>query len=164
MLGAKRPLRASSSTTHTPHTQPHARARARARAHTRAHIHTKPHARTHAHTHQTARTHARTQPCSRARALASGGNDHSLTAVCACPQLPPIMVQKVVPMCMKQYERIFDTTRVPGLECDTLVHHMDDPQRYVAVNCRSVPLRVSASVAFFLESLPVSLFFFLWRF
>jgi carnitine O-palmitoyltransferase 1 len=32
--------------------------------------------------------------------------------------LEPIRLQKTIPWCMKQYERIFDTTRVPGLEMD----------------------------------------------
>mmetsp|Transcript_89030 Transcript_89030/g.237497 ORF Transcript_89030/g.237497 Transcript_89030/m.237497 type:complete len:562 (+) Transcript_89030:515-2200(+) len=61
-------------------------------------------------------------------------------------QLDPIMVQKVVPMCMKQYERIFDTTRLPGLECDQIVHYTDDPQRYVAVNSRGVWYKLNMTI------------------
>ncbi|XP_041452997.1 carnitine O-palmitoyltransferase 1, liver isoform-like isoform X1 [Lytechinus variegatus] len=35
----------------------------------------------------------------------------------------PIMVQKAVPLCSQQYERTFNTTRIPGLETDRLIHH-----------------------------------------
>lgn len=48
--------------------------------------------------------------------------------------LEPVRLQKTIPWCMKQYERIFDTTRIPGKECDKLVHD-EDVQKYVAV-CR----------------------------
>ncbi|XP_042907721.2 carnitine O-palmitoyltransferase 1, liver isoform isoform X1 [Parasteatoda tepidariorum] len=43
----------------------------------------------------------------------------------------PIMVQNVVPLCSAQYERIFNTTRIPGKETDKLVH-LDDSQHIVA--------------------------------
>ncbi|XP_055951859.1 carnitine O-palmitoyltransferase 1, liver isoform-like isoform X1 [Argiope bruennichi] len=45
--------------------------------------------------------------------------------------LKPIMVQNLVPLCSAQYERMFNTTRVPGKETDKLVH-LDDSQ-HVAV-------------------------------
>ncbi|XP_022102558.1 carnitine O-palmitoyltransferase 1, liver isoform-like isoform X2 [Acanthaster planci] len=39
--------------------------------------------------------------------------------------LKPLMMQGMVPLCSYQYERLFNTTRMPGLETDTLVHHKD---------------------------------------
>lgn len=39
--------------------------------------------------------------------------------------LEPIMVQKTVPLCSWQYERLFNTTRIPGLETDKVVHLND---------------------------------------
>ncbi|KAK2176892.1 hypothetical protein NP493_633g01032 [Ridgeia piscesae] len=39
--------------------------------------------------------------------------------------LSPIMLNKTVPLCSWQYERMFNTTRVPGIETDTLVHCKD---------------------------------------
>ena len=46
-------------------------------------------------------------------------------------ELTPIILQNVVPMCSNQYERFFNTTRVPGLETDTLLHMKDST--YVVV-------------------------------
>lgn len=40
-------------------------------------------------------------------------------------ELKPLMVQGLVPLCSWQYERIFNTTRIPGVETDTLVHLND---------------------------------------
>ncbi|CAL1297471.1 unnamed protein product [Larinioides sclopetarius] len=45
--------------------------------------------------------------------------------------LKPIMVQNLVPLCSAQYERMFNTTRIPGKETDKLVH-LDDSQ-HIAV-------------------------------
>ncbi|KAI0209134.1 Carnitine O-palmitoyltransferase 1, liver [Lamellibrachia satsuma] len=39
--------------------------------------------------------------------------------------LSPIMLNKTVPLCSWQYERMFNTTRIPGIEADTLVHYKD---------------------------------------
>lgn len=36
-----------------------------------------------------------------------------------------ILVQGLVPLCSWQYERLFNTTRVPGVEVDKLVHYQD---------------------------------------
>ncbi|XP_013780148.1 carnitine O-palmitoyltransferase 1, liver isoform-like [Limulus polyphemus] len=36
--------------------------------------------------------------------------------------LEPIMVQNTVPLCSWQYERLFNTTRIPGIETDKLMH------------------------------------------
>ncbi|CAH1371842.1 unnamed protein product [Tenebrio molitor] len=40
-------------------------------------------------------------------------------------ELEPIMIQGVVPLCSWQYERIFNTTRIPGMETDKIVHLHD---------------------------------------
>ncbi|CAF3398396.1 unnamed protein product [Rotaria sp. Silwood1] len=37
----------------------------------------------------------------------------------------PLMVQNLIPLCSSQYERQFDTTRIPGKEADKLVHSSD---------------------------------------
>jgi carnitine O-palmitoyltransferase 1 len=36
-----------------------------------------------------------------------------------------ILIQGLVPLCSWQYERLFNTTRVPGMETDRIVHHTD---------------------------------------
>lgn len=40
-------------------------------------------------------------------------------------ELKPLMIQGLVPLCSWQYERTFNTTRVPGVETDKLVHLND---------------------------------------
>lgn len=40
-------------------------------------------------------------------------------------ELLPVTVQGLVPLCSSQYERIFNTVRVPGVENDKIVHYMD---------------------------------------
>lgn len=47
-------------------------------------------------------------------------------------QLRPLMIQGMVPLCSWQYERIFNTTRVPGIETDRLVH-ISDSQHLVVI-------------------------------
>lgn len=37
----------------------------------------------------------------------------------------PIMVQGIAPLCSDQYKRMFNTARVPGIECDKIVHYED---------------------------------------
>ena len=37
----------------------------------------------------------------------------------------PIILQGLIPMCSNQYERFFNTTRIPGVESDSLVHLKD---------------------------------------
>lgn len=37
----------------------------------------------------------------------------------------PIILQGLIPMCSNQYERFFNTTRIPGIDTDTLVHLSD---------------------------------------
>jgi carnitine O-palmitoyltransferase 1 len=43
--------------------------------------------------------------------------------LCVCVQI--MLPIKVVPLCSAQYLRQFNTTRVPGVETDTLVHYND---------------------------------------
>ncbi|XP_026315615.1 carnitine O-palmitoyltransferase 1, liver isoform [Hyposmocoma kahamanoa] len=40
-------------------------------------------------------------------------------------ELEPIMLQNIVPLCSWQYERLFNTVRVPGVETDKIVHYQD---------------------------------------
>ncbi|XP_061706230.1 carnitine O-palmitoyltransferase 1, liver isoform [Cydia pomonella] len=40
-------------------------------------------------------------------------------------ELEPIMLQGMVPLCSAQYERLFNTVRVPGVESDKIVHYQD---------------------------------------
>lgn len=40
-------------------------------------------------------------------------------------ELEPIMLQGIVPLCSWQYERLFNTTRIPGIETDKLAHWSD---------------------------------------
>lgn len=40
-------------------------------------------------------------------------------------KLKPIMVQGLVPLCSYQYERMFNTTRIPGIEGDKIMHYED---------------------------------------
>jgi len=39
--------------------------------------------------------------------------------------LNPIQIYGAVPLCSSQYERAFNTTRIPGVECDKIVHFGD---------------------------------------
>ncbi|XP_069365089.1 carnitine O-palmitoyltransferase 1, liver isoform [Maniola hyperantus] len=49
-------------------------------------------------------------------------------------ELEPIMLQGMVPLCSWQYERLFNTARVPGVERDRIVHYQDST--HVSVHCR----------------------------
>lgn len=40
-------------------------------------------------------------------------------------ELEPITFQKIVPLCSWQYERMFNTVRIPGIEADRLIHYQD---------------------------------------
>nr|XP_022908383.1 carnitine O-palmitoyltransferase 1, liver isoform isoform X1 [Onthophagus taurus] len=40
-------------------------------------------------------------------------------------ELEPILIHKCVPLCSWQYERIFNTTRIPGIESDKIQHWSD---------------------------------------
>lgn len=37
----------------------------------------------------------------------------------------PIMVQGLVPLCSNQYKRMYNTARVPGIDCDSIEHYED---------------------------------------
>ncbi|CAG0899503.1 unnamed protein product [Darwinula stevensoni] len=45
-------------------------------------------------------------------------------------ELQPIKVQFLVPLCSWQYERVFNTTRIPGIEVD-VIKHRDDSDHIV---------------------------------
>ena len=45
-------------------------------------------------------------------------------------ELEPIMIHGCVPLCSWQYERIFNTTRIPGVETDK-IHHWADSNHVV---------------------------------
>ncbi|XP_051161929.1 carnitine O-palmitoyltransferase 1, liver isoform isoform X1 [Leptopilina boulardi] len=40
-------------------------------------------------------------------------------------ELEPILIQGLVPLCSWQYERLFNTTRIPGIETDKIIHYQD---------------------------------------
>ncbi|XP_037891479.1 LOW QUALITY PROTEIN: carnitine O-palmitoyltransferase 1, liver isoform [Glossina fuscipes] len=40
-------------------------------------------------------------------------------------EMQPILIQGMIPLCSWQYERTFNTVRVPGLETDRIVHYRD---------------------------------------
>ncbi|XP_014600783.1 PREDICTED: carnitine O-palmitoyltransferase 1, liver isoform isoform X3 [Polistes canadensis] len=40
-------------------------------------------------------------------------------------QLEPILLQGIIPLCSWQYERLFNTTRIPGIETDKIIHYQD---------------------------------------
>ncbi|XP_014858371.1 PREDICTED: carnitine O-palmitoyltransferase 1, liver isoform-like isoform X2 [Poecilia mexicana] len=46
-------------------------------------------------------------------------------------QIKPLMLLQTIPMCSAQFERLFNTTRVPGVETDTL-QHMNE-SKHIAV-------------------------------
>ncbi|XP_028824722.1 carnitine O-palmitoyltransferase 1, liver isoform-like isoform X2 [Denticeps clupeoides] len=45
-------------------------------------------------------------------------------------QIKPLMVQFTIPLCSAQYERMFNTSRIPGVETDT-IQHMTDSRHIV---------------------------------
>ena len=55
--------------------------------------------------------------------------------------LEPIMAQAKIPLCSRQYERQFNTTRVPGETTDKLVHYEDS--KHVAVYCKGKWFKLS---------------------
>ncbi|KAK8789160.1 hypothetical protein V5799_021073 [Amblyomma americanum] len=38
-------------------------------------------------------------------------------------ELQPLVLRGTVPICMSQYERLFSTTRIPGVDVDELCHY-----------------------------------------
>lgn len=49
------------------------------------------------------------------------------------------MLQAGVPLCSAQYRRLFNTTRVPGEDVDTLVHCPTSHCRHIVVHCKGPP-------------------------
>eukprot|EP01134_Creolimax_fragrantissima_P005903 CFRG5903T1 len=47
--------------------------------------------------------------------------------------LPPIIMRGLVPLCMKQYERLFSSTRIPGDEMDEIKKFRPDESKHVVV-------------------------------
>uniref|UniRef100_A0A4W5MQQ0 carnitine O-palmitoyltransferase n=1 Tax=Hucho hucho TaxID=62062 RepID=A0A4W5MQQ0_9TELE len=45
-------------------------------------------------------------------------------------QIKPLMLQNTIPMCSAQYERMFNTSRIPGVDTDT-IQHMQDSRHIV---------------------------------
>ncbi|XP_066557225.1 carnitine O-palmitoyltransferase 1, liver isoform isoform X2 [Amia ocellicauda] len=40
-------------------------------------------------------------------------------------EIKPLMIQNTIPMCSSQYERMFNSSRIPGVETDTIQHMRD---------------------------------------
>ncbi|TGZ63404.1 hypothetical protein CRM22_006939 [Opisthorchis felineus] len=49
-------------------------------------------------------------------------------------RLEPVIVNDMVPLCMIQYERTFTTTRIPGIQVDTLWHDPATPHHIVVLH------------------------------
>ncbi|XP_006131705.1 carnitine O-palmitoyltransferase 1, liver isoform isoform X1 [Pelodiscus sinensis] len=46
-------------------------------------------------------------------------------------EIKPLMIHNTIPMCSSQYERMFNTSRIPGIETDTIQHIKDS--RHIVV-------------------------------
>jgi len=51
-------------------------------------------------------------------------------------QIAPQKLRDVIPLCMQQHERIFNTTRIPGRDHDSLHHLTNAAVKHIAVLCR----------------------------
>ncbi|TSK20002.1 Carnitine O-palmitoyltransferase 1, liver isoform [Bagarius yarrelli] len=56
-------------------------------------------------------------------------------------QIKPLLLQNSIPMCSSQYERMFNTSRIPGIETDTLQHVSDS--RHIVVYHKGRYFKVS---------------------
>ncbi|XP_041713588.2 carnitine O-palmitoyltransferase 1, liver isoform isoform X2 [Coregonus clupeaformis] len=56
-------------------------------------------------------------------------------------QIKPLMLQNTIPMCSAQYERMFNTSRIPGLDTDTIQHMRDS--RHIVVYHRGRYFKVA---------------------
>ncbi|KAK3094953.1 hypothetical protein FSP39_008296 [Pinctada imbricata] len=72
-------------------------------------------------THQTARTSSAISQFLKFKQLC----DHET--------LEPLRIRNTVPVCMKQYERMYSTSRVPGEDIDYLVHYDSKHSKHLAV-------------------------------
>lgn len=59
----------------------------------------------------------------------------------ATEAIKPIMVQGLVPLCSNQYKRMFNTARVPGVECDKIEHYEDID--HIVVLCKGCYYKVT---------------------
>lgn len=58
-------------------------------------------------------------------------------------ELEPAVVRGLWPLCMEQHKRMFNTTRVPGRECDNIVHHEPEEQHaHIVVLCKGFYYRL----------------------
>ncbi|KAB7494109.1 Carnitine O-palmitoyltransferase 1, liver isoform [Armadillidium nasatum] len=48
-------------------------------------------------------------------------------------ELRPLAIRNTIPVCMAQYERLFSTYRVPGIEMDELVNYESSKSRHIVV-------------------------------
>lgn len=48
-------------------------------------------------------------------------------------KLKPLILMGLIPLCSAQYERLFNTTRIPGVEADKLLHLKGEQYRYCVV-------------------------------
>jgi len=48
-------------------------------------------------------------------------------------QIKPIIMQGMIPLCSAQYERVFNTCRIPGVEKDT-IEHFDDCRHVIVIH------------------------------
>ena len=51
-------------------------------------------------------------------------------------QIRPLLIMDIVPLCSAQYERMFGTTRVAGLEADRLVHYSGAESDHCVCYCK----------------------------
>nr|AFO11022.1 liver carnitine palmitoyltransferase 1 [Tachysurus fulvidraco] len=56
-------------------------------------------------------------------------------------QIKPLLLQNTIPMCSSQYERMFNTSRIPGIETDTIQHVSDS--RHIVVYHKGRYFKVS---------------------
>ncbi|XP_054160156.1 carnitine O-palmitoyltransferase 1, liver isoform-like [Oppia nitens] len=57
-------------------------------------------------------------------------------------ELAPILLQKAVPLCSSQYERIFNTTRIPNKNVDFVLHSRDSPHIVVLSSGKFFKLQI----------------------
>lgn len=56
--------------------------------------------------------------------------------------LEPMCIRDVVPMCMDQYKRLFGTCRIPGEECDEIIHYSPEESNFIVVLCKGSYFKV----------------------
>ncbi|MCL4124571.1 UNVERIFIED_CONTAM: hypothetical protein GTU68_064264 [Idotea baltica] len=53
-------------------------------------------------------------------------------------ELRPLAIRNTIPVCMSQYERVFSTVRMPGVEMDETVHFESCQSRHIVVWCKGI--------------------------